>query len=286
MARYQQHHPLVHRATQSLYDQNNPGRWVESLVQCWKVNRKGKAHSVLAYEADSTVTLGTMSHKFQYCSALKWSEEAPSMCCSAGKLQLPPFCRVSLQPGNVQPPKHIHFMDRAGKYNGWFNMTSFAAHVNMSQCCTCQHLPKGPEDRPGESSSNQQEDWSSYPCNLKAHWRSWWLLECTNIKWSSSGDCWSAIQAAEHCAAEPWQHTMVHQQDPQIVQRPACLFLFCHVEDEYSIALPQCDPETKLPLKKTVSTVSFYSYCIISRQGEVNHMYFYSFGHFVKMDLK
>lgn len=45
----------------------------------------------VAYEANSTVALGTMSHRCQYCNALKWKEEAPGMCCNAGNVQLPPF---------------------------------------------------------------------------------------------------------------------------------------------------------------------------------------------------
>ncbi|KAL8221079.1 UNVERIFIED_CONTAM: hypothetical protein K2H54_058538 [Gekko kuhli] len=38
----------------------------------------------VAYEADSTVAFGTKMHKYQYCSALKWKEEAISTFCSNG----------------------------------------------------------------------------------------------------------------------------------------------------------------------------------------------------------
>ncbi|XP_071582444.1 uncharacterized protein [Temnothorax nylanderi] len=51
--------------------------------------------------------------------------------------------------------------------------------------------------------------------------------------------------------------------------------LFCRGEDGYSIALPQRDPQTKLPLKNTVSAASFYSYRVMVRQGEVNHLVYF-----------
>ncbi|XP_067131955.1 uncharacterized protein [Centruroides vittatus] len=48
--------------------------------------------------------------------------------------------------------------------------------------------------------------------------------------------------------------------------------MFCWGDDGYSINIPQCDPTTKLPLKKTVSAVSFYSYRIMIRKGEDNFL--------------
>lgn len=48
--------------------------------------------------------------------------------------------------------------------------------------------------------------------------------------------------------------------------------LFCRGEDGYSVDIPQCDPVTKLPLKKTVSASSFYSYRIMIRPDETNHI--------------
>jgi hypothetical protein len=39
-------------------------------------------------------------------------------------------------------------------------------------------------------------------------------------------------------------------------------------DDGYAINIPQRDPKTKLPLKKTVPASSFYSYRIMVREGE------------------
>lgn len=51
--------------------------------------------------------------------------------------------------------------------------------------------------------------------------------------------------------------------------------MFSHGEDGYSIGISQRDPNTKLPLKKTVSAASFYSYHIMIREGEENYLLYF-----------
>lgn len=51
--------------------------------------------------------------------------------------------------------------------------------------------------------------------------------------------------------------------------------MFCRGEDGYSIAIPQCDPNTKAPLKKTVSASEFYSFRIMERDGQQNYLLLY-----------
>lgn len=71
-----------------------------------------------------------MSHKCQDCNAFKWKEEAPSMCCSAGKVQLSPLEPLSEPLYSLimgSHPEQVHFMDHVWKYNGGFNMISFRA---------------------------------------------------------------------------------------------------------------------------------------------------------------
>lgn len=132
VSKYQQYHPEVHRAAQSRYDLSNPGRREERRQIPWKV----KAHSGMAYdpevtyETDSTLSLGTMSNKCQYCNALMWKEETSGMCCSSGKVQLlplepPPEPLHSLLMNHHT--EHAHFMDHIRKYNGCFQMTSFGS---------------------------------------------------------------------------------------------------------------------------------------------------------------
>ncbi|CAK1600883.1 unnamed protein product [Parnassius mnemosyne] len=56
--------------------------------------------------------------------------------------------------------------------------------------------------------------------------------------------------------------------------------MFCWGDDGYSINISQRDPTTKLPLNKTVSSASFYSYRIMIKEGEdkylVNYRALYS----------
>ncbi|XP_056408999.1 uncharacterized protein LOC130320089 [Hyla sarda] len=51
--------------------------------------------------------------------------------------------------------------------------------------------------------------------------------------------------------------------------------LFSRGQDVYPISLPQRDPETKTILTKTVSAASFYSYRIMIRLGEDNHLVYF-----------
>ncbi|KAL0852606.1 hypothetical protein ABMA27_016944 [Loxostege sticticalis] len=72
-----------------------------------------------------------MTYKCQWCNALKWKDETPGMCCSAGKVQLEPFkqlpepdCKVYSLVKRLHP-NHVHFLDNIRKYNACFQMTSF-----------------------------------------------------------------------------------------------------------------------------------------------------------------
>lgn len=53
--------------------------------------------------------------------------------------------------------------------------------------------------------------------------------------------------------------------------------LFCREKDGYLIDLPQCEARAKLLLKRTIPTVSFYSYRIILKQWEDNLLLYFLF---------
>lgn len=68
--------------------------------------------------------------KCVHCNVLKFLGEAPGMCCSAGKVRLPPFsplpeplCSLIMGVHN----DHMHFIHRVRNYNSCFQMTSFGA---------------------------------------------------------------------------------------------------------------------------------------------------------------
>lgn len=343
VARYQQDHPEVHRAAESRYERSNPGRRVERRALPWKI----KAHSGMAYdpdvayEADSTVALGTMSHKCQYCNALKWKEEAHGMCCSAGKVQLPPFEPLpeplySLVMDNH--PEHVHFMDRVRKYNGCFNMTSFGAKqvlrdgfmptfkVQGQVYHLVGSLLPAPQQEAqflqiyfvGEDEKEVRLRCSNFPdvkqglvkqLQRMLHDVNSYIKDLKTALDKVPPTC-KKFEVVIHADRKPAdvhggrfnaptanevalvivgqqfeQRDIVLQSHDNTLRRISEIhrsydalqypLLFCRGEDGYSIALPQRDPETKLPLKKTVSAASFYSYRIMVRQGEVNHMVYF-----------
>ncbi|XP_025408974.1 uncharacterized protein LOC112682560 [Sipha flava] len=95
---------------------------------------KSKVHSGMAYDpdiayrTDTSVALGSMTYKCQWCNAFKWKDETLGMCCSAGKVQLEKLKQLpeplySLV--NTLHPDHVKFMNNIRKYNACFQMTSF-----------------------------------------------------------------------------------------------------------------------------------------------------------------
>src|SRR5258705_6277295 len=77
-----------------------------------------------------------MNTMCQYCDAMKWQNEAPGMCCSGGKVKLPPLMLPpdpleSLASGNS--PQSKHFLDNCRNYNCCFQMTSFGATTEVRE---------------------------------------------------------------------------------------------------------------------------------------------------------
>jgi PIF1-like helicase/Helitron helicase-like domain at N-terminus len=80
------------------------------------------------YDNHPQVCIGQMSDVCPYCDALKWPGETRGMCCSGGKVKLPPLRPPpepleSLMSGIA--PESKHFLDNIRKYNSCFQMTSF-----------------------------------------------------------------------------------------------------------------------------------------------------------------
>ncbi|XP_077564699.1 uncharacterized protein LOC144180185 [Haemaphysalis longicornis] len=292
----------------------------------------------LAYEVDSTVALGSMIHKCHFCNAFKWEDEALSMCCSAGKVQLPPFQPLP-EPLNSllmsTHPQHGHFMDRVRKYNGCFQMTSFGAKQIAEDCFMPTfkvqgqdyHLVGGLLPQPEREAQFLQiyfvgeddrevrircanfpdvekpllkqlqkmlHDVNSYVKDFKTTMEKVpptcksfdvVILEHTKPADAHKGrfNVPTANEVALGMVGQQFQHRdiVLHSHDNNLhriseihraydaLQYP---LLVCRGEDGYSIDLHQRDPKTKLPLKKTVSAASFYSYRIMVRQAEVNHL--------------
>jgi hypothetical protein len=88
------------------------------------------------YDSHPELDIGQMTNVCQYCDALKWSGEAPGMCCSNGKIKLPslqppPEPLESLMSGTT--PTSKYFLESIRKYNSCFQMTSFGATTEVCE---------------------------------------------------------------------------------------------------------------------------------------------------------
>ena len=82
------------------------------------------------YSSDPSLCIGSMTFPCHSCAALKWKDETRGMCCSVGKIKLPPL---------PDPPEMLHsllvddsyvakhFQQNIRRYNACFAMTSFGA---------------------------------------------------------------------------------------------------------------------------------------------------------------
>ena len=92
------------------------------------------AHAAFNY--DPTVdyaehaNIGKMNVECQYCHALRWPGEPSGICCSGGKVHLPPIrdppepLKMLLKGETVEAR---HFLENIRAYNSTFQMTSFGA---------------------------------------------------------------------------------------------------------------------------------------------------------------
>lgn len=82
------------------------------------------------YNKYPSIVIGEMNIKCNFCGARKFKGEAPSMCCSNGKIKLLPLQRpppklFAFMTGET--PESKHFLKNIRRYNACFQMTSFGA---------------------------------------------------------------------------------------------------------------------------------------------------------------
>ncbi|XP_071578043.1 uncharacterized protein [Temnothorax nylanderi] len=295
----------------------------------------------VAYETESIIALGTMSHKCKYCNALKWKEESPGMCCNNGKVQLAsleplPEPLYSLVMG--RHPEHVHFMNNIRKYNGCFSMTSFGGKQVLQDgfiptfkvqgqvyhlVGSLLPLPEqeaqflqiyfvGEDDREVRLRCSNFSDVKQVlvkELQRMLHDVNSYIKDLKTTLDKVSPNC-KKFEVVIHADRKPddahrgrFNAPIVNEVALVIVgqqfdKRDIVLqshdnklrrisevhrsydalqypLMFCRGEDGYSIAIPQRDPQTKLQLKNLVSAASFYSYRIMIREGEVNHLVYF-----------
>lgn len=101
-----------------------------------KVNSAMNYDSLIPYQDDPIVSIGTMTVVCEHCSALKFRDESKGMCCLQGKVKLdeilpPPEPLHSLLTGDHQKSKE--FMRNIRRYNNAFQMTSFKSTQVIEQ---------------------------------------------------------------------------------------------------------------------------------------------------------
>ncbi|XP_075449145.1 uncharacterized protein LOC142490614 [Ascaphus truei] len=90
----------------------------------------------ILYQQHPKVNIGHMDTICRYCQAKKFQHESAGMCCSNGKVQLPPLHSppnplLSYMSGTTSESKH--FLQNIRKYNSCFQMTSFGATSIVEQ---------------------------------------------------------------------------------------------------------------------------------------------------------
>lgn len=93
------------------------------------------------YSNHKFIIIGEMDHICKFCGAQKFKTEAPGLCCSNGKVILPPL----KEPPNPlrhyvsgDSPAAKHYQRNNRKYNSIFQLTSFGA---TKICNNDEYLP-------------------------------------------------------------------------------------------------------------------------------------------------
>ncbi|XP_037926298.1 uncharacterized protein LOC119661154 [Hermetia illucens] len=94
--------------------------------------------SNIYYSVHPSVVIGKMDEICMYCSALKFKNETPGICCTSGKVKLPelhppPEPLSTLLSGVT--PESKHFLQNIRKYISCFQMTSFGAKNIVRENC-------------------------------------------------------------------------------------------------------------------------------------------------------
>ncbi|GFS32424.1 ATP-dependent DNA helicase [Trichonephila inaurata madagascariensis] len=98
------------------------------------------------YESNNLLDIGRISNVCLKCSALKWKGGTPGMCCSSGKVKLPPILKprkplCSLLKDETAQSKD--FVKHIKLFNNMFAMTSFKSNVVLNNGWTLTFKVQG-----------------------------------------------------------------------------------------------------------------------------------------------
>ncbi|UYV67668.1 hypothetical protein LAZ67_5001525, partial [Cordylochernes scorpioides] len=187
------------------------------------------------YKMHQDLVIGPMDKLCLHCHALMFQKETPGMCCSNGKVNLPPM---------VEPPQPLltyvagatrkskHFLQHIRKYNSCFQMTSFGA----------THIERFGNFEP------------TFKVQGQVYHQIGSLLPVPNEDPRRDGT--KQRVAETHRSYDALQYPI----------------LFPRGEDGYHLELYQVHPITGAVTMKKVSCMDFYAYRIMIRAQESNHI--------------
>lgn len=356
VAKYTQKHPDVHKESSKKYSKEHPEvsrnstakhdptgtKRTSRRILSWKTKQCSGFNYIsnINYESDKIVILGPMTSVCKFCRALKWKDESAGMCCSSGKVQLPPLMPLPEPLKGLilgYHPAHPHFIDRVRKYNACFQMTSFGAknltEGNFMPTFKVQGqvyhrigslISSSPDDAKflqiyfiGEDDREVKLRCGCFPevkqqlvqqLQTMLHENNIYIKE---LKYTMSkvpkGEQFEVVIHADRktvnshvgrynspvanevalvmVGQEFEKRDIVLQSHDNRLKRISELhraydtlqypLIFCHGEDGYHICINQCDPISRKPLKKTVSAANFYSFRLMIRTDEFNHLIYF-----------
>ncbi|XP_015175981.1 PREDICTED: uncharacterized protein LOC107066151 [Polistes dominula] len=260
--------------------------------------------SAIDYCADKSVTIGEMKRICKYCKAFKYTGESTGLCCAGGKVKLPqlvppPDPLRSLVSGIGNDSKH--FLTNIQKYNSCFQMTSFgAAHIiqdNFMPTFKIQGqiyhllgalLPLPDADYQflqiyfiGNSDAEVDNRCTHNPTVKRTIVQELQMFLHQNnnlvnmfkiVLDHMPSDSHNIIIRADKTPAG--EHTRRFN-SPTIDESYDALqysLIFWQGEDGYHFNIKMVNQVTGAETNKKVSAVNFYSYRLMIRQGEVNHI--------------
>jgi len=124
VSKYSKNNPMINRDAVQMYNKKRPTiPWKSKCLSGFKYS------STIDYCNDKVVSIEQPT-ECKWCHAKKWKEESPGICCSNGKVVLPPTETLPDPLHSLLLNNHSesqHFLTNIRKYNGCFQMTSFGA---------------------------------------------------------------------------------------------------------------------------------------------------------------
>lgn len=115
----------------------NTNREIHGEIKSWTFfnNYAFRYDAAMSFRNISLLSIGEMDSQCNFCGAMKFKREWPSMCCANGKVKIEPFRDPPNYLKNLLDGNHTfskHFLTNIRTYNNAFSFTSFGTSVKCS----------------------------------------------------------------------------------------------------------------------------------------------------------